>query len=79
MINPLTITSLSQGKLYGSKPTLDQLDSRGVIIHEPGLVRRQINCDFGQPDFVEALAHLVWHFRRRLCDAASAAVRWSFV
>ena len=28
-----------------------------------------------RPDLMEALAHLVCHFRRRLCDAASAAVR----
>jgi len=34
MISPLTITSLNQGMLYGEKPTIEELDAHGAIIHE---------------------------------------------
>lgn len=34
MISPLTITSLDQGKLYGSKPSLDVLEREAAVIHE---------------------------------------------
>jgi hypothetical protein len=34
MITPLTITSLNQGKLYGEKPAIEELDAHGAIIHK---------------------------------------------
>jgi hypothetical protein len=34
MITSLSITSLNQGKLYGNKPTIDQLEANGAIIDE---------------------------------------------
>ena len=42
-------------------------------------VRRQSFLDRWLPDLREALAHLVGHSMRRICDAASADVRWSGV
>ena len=33
MISPLTITSLTQGNLYGEKPTIEELDRHGAIYH----------------------------------------------
>ena len=37
MISPLIITSLTQGKLYGEKPTIDELDGHGAIIHQSAI------------------------------------------
>jgi hypothetical protein len=34
-------------------------------------VRRQINMDRLQPEGMEALAHLGFHFKRQACDDAS--------
>jgi hypothetical protein len=43
------------------------------------IVRHHSYSDRRRPDIREALAHLVDHSMRRICDAASAGVRWSGV
>ena len=34
MLSPLTITSLNQGKLLGEKPTVEDLDAHGALMHQ---------------------------------------------
>jgi hypothetical protein len=66
MLSPLTIVSLDQGKLYGSKPTIDEIDAA---------MRRDLGLGLGADSVAAAKErqHLGW--AKRLHEWLAARAR----